>query len=166
MGCDSAGVAGWITRSRKDSKICKVGDFLIGGAGSFRAIQLINRSFTPPKHEKGVTTTDYMVNSFVESLRKLLDDSGCLRIYDSKTERFDANFLVAYKGKVFEIEADFQVAEYRERFSSIGCGSEFALGSLYSTGSWFNPERRVEIALEAADKFSGGVCKPFKIFEL
>ena len=49
IGGDSAGVAGLDITIRKDEKVFKVDNFIIGCTSSFRMIQLLRFSFKPPE---------------------------------------------------------------------------------------------------------------------
>jgi len=63
------------------------------------------------------------------------------------------NFLVGYKGKLYEILIDFQMSEIPE-YEAIGSGASYALGSLYTTErANLSPRQRIALALRAACKF-------------
>lgn len=54
-------------------------------------------------------------------------------------------------------------------YDAVGCGQDIALGSLYATkklDDFSDPEAAVETALEAAEGYSAGVRRPFKILFL
>jgi len=56
------------------------------------------------------------------------------------------------------------VLEPESGYCAVGCGEDLALGSLYTTESLnWTPDDRVKIALEAAEKFSSMVQRPFHI---
>ena len=73
-------------------------------------------------------------------------------------------FLVAYKNRLFRIENDFQVAESLNGIDAVGCGADYALGSLHIlTKQNLTPKEKVLKSLETASFFSAGVSKPFVI---
>jgi len=160
MGADSAGVSGMSLTVRKDPKIYRVGEMLFGFTSSFRMGQLIGYKLELPVHEADISTERYMNTSFIDALRDTLKDGGYARTKDGAEEA--GNFLVGYRGRIFNINSDYQVGENLVDYDSVGCGSDIALGSLFSTSSR-GPEDRIRIALEAAEAFSGGVRKPFLI---
>lgn len=173
MGCDSAGVGGWYNRAnRVDPKIYRVGDMLIGFTTSFRMGQLLGHSLTLPHHHADVAIEKYMVTSFIDAVRKLLKDGG----YAEKKDEVErgGTFLVAYKGRIFHIESDYQVGEREEPFDAVGCGWDLALGSFFTSergvhGSGTQRDiarSRVLLALEASAAFSAGVHPPFRVEEL
>jgi ATP-dependent protease HslVU (ClpYQ) peptidase subunit len=173
MGCDSAGVGGWYSRSnRTDPKIYRVGTMLIGFTSSFRMGQLLGHALTPPHHHPDVPVEKYMVTSFVDTVRTCLKAGGWAE--KEKEQEKGGIFIVAYKGRIFEIQSDYQVAECEEPYSAVGCGQDLALGSLYTSersvvgaGDLADIARaRVKMALQAAAAFSAGVHAPFRIEEL
>jgi ATP-dependent protease HslVU (ClpYQ) peptidase subunit len=166
MGCDSAGVGGYSRSNRLDPKIYRVGEMLIGFTTSFRMGQLLGYSLTPPKHHADVPIENYMTTSFIDSVRACLKGGGWAE--KDKDQERGGTFLVAYRGRIFEIESDYQVGERKEPYSAVGCGFDLALGSLFTSQSeqvpW-GPRERVETALMAAAAFSAGVYPPFR-FEI
>lgn len=164
MGADSAGVAGMDITIRKDPKIFRNGEFIIGCTSSFRMIQLLRFSFKPPER-KCWDVYEYMCTDFINEVRKCFKDGGFLQKYKEGDEG-GGTFLVAYKNRLFEIEGDFQVGENLNGMACVGCGADFAIGSLYtSENTDLSPEKRVLKALEAAAFFSAGVSEPFITFE-
>lgn len=159
MGADSAGVAGLFVSVRKDPKIFRVGEFLIGYTSSFRMGQILGYSLVPPEHPADMDTARYMATLFVDAVRAALSAGGFAR-KENETEA-GGEFLIGYRGRIFHIHDDYQVGEAVLPYDAVGCGSEIALGSMYSTVGY--AEHRVRKALEAAQEFSGGVRAPFLI---
>lgn len=166
MGCDSAGVGGYSRQNRMDPKIYRVGEMLIGFTTSFRMGQLLGYSLTLPRHHADVPPENYMATSFITAVRDCLKAGGWAE--KEKEQERGGTFLVAYKGRIFEVEGDYQVGERAEPFSAVGCGVDLALGSLYTSERMTvnGPRARIEMALEAAAAFSAGVYPPFRIEEL
>lgn len=164
IGGDSAGVSGLDIVSRKDPKVFKVGDFLIGCTSSFRMIQLLRFSLKPPQHHDDVDTFEFMCTGFVDAIRECFKQGGYAKI-DCSVE-IGGFFLVGYKGRLFTIESDFQVGESNDNYSAIGCGQSFALGALSVINSDLMPELKVGKALEVAAHHSAGVRAPFTILSI
>ena len=173
IGGDSAGAAGLNISIRKDEKVFKNGDFLIGYTSSFRMGQIIRYNFIPPKRKKidknnKLDIFKYMCTDFIDELRKTFEQKGFLTKKDN--EESGGTFLIGYKGRLFEIESDFQVAENIENYNACGCGKYYALGSLYTSllnvSESIKPLKINEIlktSLQTAVKFNGGVRPPFII---
>lgn len=164
IGADSAGVGSYHIRTRKDSKVFIRDPFIMGFTSSFRMGQLLmsDDRFNIRRQKEGESNYEYMVSAFIPAVQKLFKDGGFL---ESKSDVLGGGtFLVGYNGCLYEIQDDFQVAEYADDFMAIGCGEPYALGSLYtSSGSIVE---RITKALECAEYFSSGVRRPFKILSL
>lgn len=163
LGGDSAGVAGLDVTVRADRKVVRNGDFLFGFTTSFRMGQLLGFRLSPPARAPEADIFRFMVVDFIDAVRGCLKDGGyAQRVNDIES---GGNFLVAYEGRLFQICSDYQVGEVPHGFDAVGCGANFALGSLASTEG-MDPYARVLKALEVAEEFSGGVRAPFHIERL
>ena len=159
MGGDSMAAAGWESRVTKLPKVFKRDDFLIGYSTSFRMGQLLQHQLViPPCGERSVM--DYMVTAFVENVRGCLKDHGYTKIENSREEA--GEFMVGYGGRLFEVCSDFQVNEYDDSFTAIGCGAPYALGAMKALDD-FTPEARIRESLKIAARFSSGVQGPFRV---
>ncbi len=162
MGGDSAGVAGYDLRIRKDEKVFVKGEFIFGYTTSFRMGQLIRFKFNPPEQPSKMDAFEYMCTLFVDELRKCLKEGGFAEVSNNKeTGGF---MLVGYRGKLYRIESDFQVAIPAEDYDAVGCGANFALGALKILYYMALPvPEMIRKALEVAEEFSAGVRRPFVI---
>lgn len=161
IGADSAGVAGLDLTIRKDPKVFKVGEFIIGGTSSFRMLQLLRFSFVPPKiQEKDIY--EYMCTEFVDAIRDCFTKGGYIK---KESERESGGcFLVGYKNRLFCIQDNFQVGELDEDFDSVGCGQSFAFGAFHALKKHrYSAHDRVLKVLEVAETCSAGVSKPFTL---
>ena len=166
MGGDSAGVD--ITTLeltvRTDAKVFITGSFIFGFTTSFRMGQLLQYSFTPPEHPPEKCDMAYMVTDFIDAIREVFSTKGFLTKLNEG--EVGGDFLVGYHGKIYEIANDFQVGTVAVNYSSVGCGAAFAQGVMFATSEMASPEDRIILALDAAEYFSGGVSKPYKILKL
>jgi len=168
IGGDSAGVGGYSLILRADEKVFQNGPVLMGFTSSFRMGQLLRYSLSVPVHPFGpdgqpMDTYEYMVTIFIDAVRKCLKDGGFAEKENEK--EWGGTFLVGYKGRLFMIQDNYQVAESIDNFQSVGCGEEIARGALCVTQG-LPPEQRIRLALEAAERYSAGVRGPFLIKEL
>lgn len=172
MGADSAGVRSYDVRPRKDPKVFKNGEFLVGYTDSFRMGQLLRfgehdgKTLGNVAKDKGPKDAySFMVCNVVPWLRAMFKDGGYLKV-DSNRET-GGEFLIGFRGRLFTLFSDFQVAEAMFPYAAAGCGEDYALGSLFSTEkTGMKPRRRISMALKAAEQFSGGVCPPFRILSM
>lgn len=161
IGADSAGVAGSHITMRKDTKIFKNGEFIIGCTSSFRMIQLLQFSFKPVVHEKEIF--EYMCTDFIEGVRNCFKEGGFIQ-KGKRGDDLGGQFLVGFKDRLFKVDEDFQVGESLNGMDAVGCGCEFALGALHILSDMYLlPEEKVLRALKTAELFSTGVSYPFNI---
>lgn len=162
IGGDSAGVSGLSLTVRRDPKVFRRGEFLFGATSSFRMIQLIQYSLDVPQKKMRQSADAYLRTVFVDALRKCLSEGG----YAKKKDDVETagTFLMGYSGRLFEIDDDYQVGETRDQYNAVGCGRDYALGSLYSTKG--SPKGRILTALRAAERMSTGVRGPFLVRKL
>jgi hypothetical protein len=161
IGGDSCGIAGLSKTIRSDSKVFGNGPFIIGGTTSFRMLQLLRFKFAPPAQTIHQDDYEYMVTSFIDAARQCFAING----FSDKDATVGGTFLVGYKGKLYTVEADYQVGIPTLPYAACGCGTDLLLGSMFSTNG-MKPEDRINLALSAASNFSAGVAEPFNILKL
>lgn len=158
LGGDSAGVGGYSLTVRADSKVFVNGPYVMGFTSSFRMGQLLRHSFKAPEPDGDLEA--FMATTFVDGVRETLQTGGWLK---KESEREEGGiFLVGVAGRLFRVDSDFQIGEAADGYAAVGCGQDLAIGALYATAKTrMAPERRLKIALEAAERFSAGVRGPF-----
>lgn len=154
---DSAGCSGWDLTVRADPKVFVNGPYVLGFTSSFRMGQLLRYSFAPPSPE-GHDLHGFMCTAFIDALRTCLKDGGWA-VKDKEQEE-GGEFLAGVAGRLFTVQTDYQVGEPADGYAAVGCGFQVARGALFAT-SGQKPEARLRTALEAAERFSGGVRGPF-----
>jgi len=160
MGADSAASnSNHEIRTRKDPKIYKVGEFLFGFTGSFRMGQILGYKFSAPEHRPDHSIEKYMHTDFIDYVRELFHVNGYAQNESGKES--GGFFIVGYRGRLFGVQSDYQIEERTTPYTSIGSGSEVALGSLFSTTDVKCPQERLELALRAAEAFNYTVRSPF-----
>jgi len=167
MGGDSLGSNGYTKEVNAQSKIFRNEVFknvVMGSTSTFRHIDLLKYAdslFNEVDFYKDTKLDHkYMVTKFTPNLIKLFDDG----IKSEKSEDKGANFIIGAKNKLFEVQGDYSILEPSDGYTSVGCGEDIAMGSLYSTKDLAIPIKdKIKIALEAAEHISCGVQRPFKI---
>ena len=167
LGADSLGTSdsgGCSTNTYK--KLFRVGDFLIGCAGSPRACQVVNYTFNPPvygdhRNDEKDPIAGYMVNRFVNDLHE------CFKTAAGIKEEVKGYFLVGFSGRLFGVyPEDYQIEEDVIGYNAIGNGADLAMGSLHTSGRFsmsISHRRRIEMALEASEAHNANVQRPFII---
>jgi ATP-dependent protease HslVU (ClpYQ) peptidase subunit len=155
---------------RSDSKVIKSGEFVLGFAGSFRVGQIIRYSLSIPRvggYDPDTGTPldadlyRYMVTKFIPALKECLKGAG-VALNEDGQDGIPAKLLVGVRGRLFEVDADYQVAEPVDDFAAIGIGMPIAQGALYVTEG-IEPFQRINQALRAAERHSAYVRGPFVV---
>lgn len=162
LGGDSCISSDNLLQTIADPKVWKKGTFVLGSAGSLRVLQIIKYKMKiPPINQR--EPTEYMVTTFVDAMRKALKEAGGAGgAKEENKEEQDNSFLVAFKGRMFEIDGAYAICEVVDEYIAIGSGTDYALGALYATKGE-DPEVRIKKALEAASYYADGVRPPFHI---
>lgn len=160
MGADSAAVSGFDMTIRKDPKIFRNGDMLIGYTSSFRMGQLLGFKLQIPKRHQDIDLFRYMATEFVDAVRECLRVGGYTAINSNRED--GGEFLVGTEGRLFRVYSDFQVEEAATGFNACGCGQAYALGAMAASAEP-TARGRVLSALAIAEQFNAGVRGPFSV---
>lgn len=165
IGADSAGTDSQMGQTiRRDGKLFQNGPYLIGFSGSYRVGQLIQYAGLPEPAQND-DLPRFMVTTFIESVRQILKAGGVAQ----KKEEVESGgfFLVAIRGRLFNIASDYQVGESADPFDATGSGERSALGAMYAMkDATLGPTVKITTALEAAERYHAAVRRPFVIREL
>lgn len=163
IGGDSAATTSYVTQTMTFRKVFRLNDCLIGYSGSVRMVNLLQYAFKLPEKPEDMNLEHYFVTHFVDALRTTIKDAGNA-VKENEKEASTGYFLIGYQGRLFRISFDYSVMEVAEGFDAIGSGNEVALGAMYATKDMsLIPQKRIELALQAASYFSAGVRAPFVI---
>lgn len=167
MGADSLGTKGQLKTIRKDDKLFKKENMLIGLTGTFRMFQLIKWKLEIPEHPKNMSTERYMCTLFIDSVIKCFKDNEFIEREDCRI--YGGTFIVGYKNNLFKIGSDFQIGLENDSYTSVGSGEELALGAMDALMIYdknIKPEEKIKIALKCAEKRNNCVHRPFKIMKM
>jgi len=163
IGGDSAAVAGWVDTRTTLPKVFRTGEFLIGFTTSFRMGQLLQYQLRVPEQDKTIGKVEFIITVFVPAVMAVLKDHAFATI-ENNTET-GGQFLVGYKGSLFEVGSGFGVTVPPAGMGAVGCGEEFAIGAM-AASEGLPPKQRIKNALKIVARYSGGVSGPFCIEEL
>lgn len=167
---DTAGTDGDDNQvTRADLKLCKIGDFMLAIAGSFRLRDVLMYDFSIPKKANNISIDKYMRTKFINAFRDTCVEKGLVKKNDdTNEEELLGEVLVCYKDKVYKIEVDFQVGESIDNFTVIGSGEQIALGALsilekekIGAFSVRNIKKTLFNILEITSKYKSSVRGPF-----
>lgn len=170
MASDSAATAGTLTIEERYPKIGCIADqegepYLIGCIDSIRLNQIVQAHLVITEYDPDPMM--HMIKNFVEPLRSVLKDFG-FSTKDQHAGREHGGFLlVGYMGRLYSVQADYQVSESISGYDAVGCASPMAIGSLHTTErlahypdhEWHLGKSRVVAAVEASihhDIYCGG----------
>ena len=168
MGADSAGSGDCSTYPMVTPKVFRLGPLLLGYTSAFRFGQVIRYGLIVPRIAPDEDFERYLAGSFSAALRDCLKEHG----WHSTDNGRDAGgrLMVAYNGRLAVIEEDYGVIESMNGYRAIGCGSEWATGSLHTTGrvpyNTIVASLRVRLALEAAADHDQHCAGPFVVERL
>ena len=157
LGGDSGSFRGWDRDVHPGGKLFRVGEVMIGLAGSAVDAQTIQYGVKLPEIHGGDLKA-WTVQSLVPEVKRALKERARVTTKDG-LENWESTFLVAVRDRVFRVGSEFYVGERDDPYYAVGCGADFALGVLYATKG--APKKRLEAALNAAAYFSAGVHPPF-----
>lgn len=160
IGGDSAGVSGWLSHVRADTKVFERGPFIMGFTTSFRMGQLLRHALDVPQQPPNQPIDEFLATTFVDAVRKCLKDGGMAK-KESDVES-GGTFLLGYHGSLYRVGNDYQIAETIDGVDAVGAGNELALGALWATAA-DEPTDRITTALEAAAHYSAAVRGPFTV---
>jgi hypothetical protein len=205
IGADSAAISGLALCVRADTKVFRNGPFLIGFTTSFRMGQLLQFRLQPPDHPAGMPTFEFLITLFVDSVRSCLRTGGFAR--RKEEQEVAGSFLLGYRGCLYSLDSDYQVARAADGICAVGCGAQIALGALHALNTiaplnqntcnegkdifstaenefqiienhrflapagttetmmrqTLPPHKRLEIALDAAQRWNSAVRSPFVV---
>jgi len=173
MGGDSASVdSSYNITQVPNPKVFIRGDYIMGYTTSWRMGQILNYCgklpMPPSKPETSDSLDKFMVTEFIPKIRKIFEKEGF--VPEHETAKTGAgSFLVGTRGHLYTIHSDWQCMRSNRGWDAVGCGEQFALGSLFATNAnaieW-RAESRVREALKAATYLSAGVMEPFLVRSL
>jgi ATP-dependent protease HslVU (ClpYQ) peptidase subunit len=115
-----------------------------------------------------MSTFEFLVTMFVDRVRSCLRTGGFAK--RKEEQELAGSFLLGYRGSLYSVDGDYQVARAADGISAVGCGAHIALGALHALNAIaplnsdkLTPNKRLEIALDAAQRWNSAVRSPFVI---
>lgn len=153
IAADTMASDGWNGQLRVDKKVFVAHGIGYGFTSSYRMGQILQYHSEEVVDELRQTDTfGYVVKCLVPMWRRILTEHGFTKV-EMGRESF-GTFVVGIDGHVFTIDNDFQVGERVDGFAAVGCGCEYAMGSLFSSGAI--GLSLAQEAVEAAKYYSTG----------
>ncbi len=162
LGGDSAATDGGLNRTIiKDPKVFVKGPVGFGVCGLPKVMDAIAHGIDLPK-QGSEGDREFLVSKLVPALRDGLKKLDCTVEDLNYGVCFHGSMLIGYRGKLYNLEGNFQLVHSSECFDSVGSGSAIAKGSLHGSKDIKDPKKRLLKALDAST-INAGVAPPFVI---
>jgi ATP-dependent protease HslVU (ClpYQ) peptidase subunit len=168
MGGDSLSSypASYEVRRDRTPKVFRLGELLIGYTTSWRMGQLLQHNLTAPPQRHDDSDEKWLATAFIDAVRQVLKTGGFAH-KENEVER-GGTFLLGLRGKLYEVDSDYQVGAPGEPYGACGAGRPYALGALHTMMALDRPlhaKDRVRYALDAAAYHSAFVRAPYIILK-
>jgi 20S proteasome alpha/beta subunit len=160
MGADSYVGEGHTADSLREPKVHRSGIALLGHSGSYRRLCVLRAERI--QLDGGAWTARKVTLEVVPQMVSILERHGVRHREAGSGPDESGGTVLCIGGRVFEIDSAMSVVRSRYGYSAIGSDARPALGSLASTAD-LEPRKRVLLALEAAERHTPTVRRPWKI---
>lgn len=148
MAGDTQGSSDLVKYEVTRPKVFKNGEFLFGYTSSFRFGDILEYIFVPPARAFDMTDIAYLIKYFIPELRECLEKHKYTGIDENGQS---GNFLLGYRGHLYEVQGDFSIVEPTQNFASVGSGFAYCLGAMsVLVKTTYPPEDIVRKAVETS----------------
>lgn len=157
IAADVQGTGGHSKAMRVDGKVFEKGEFIYGGCGSYRMIQVLRYVFKEPAHPEGMGVMAYLVSVYTPALVECFKEQGILHRRDDVISA--GTYLMGYRGTLFKAESDLQWGENECCYDACGSGDDLARGCMFALidNNHMSPEDKLYKCLDAASAFNATV---------
>lgn len=150
---------------KKYSKITDIDGILIASAGDVRGANILDYGLKIPKVT--AKSDEHFITCFlIPAIRQAFADSGFEKTSDGVSSH-EGEFLVAYKGRIYEIDSDYSWVQDSRNIYALGSGGQIAIGALATLvgDSITRSEARqwATKALDVASQYNADTAPPFHI---
>lgn len=142
-------------------KAVERGNYIVAGAGDYRALQVVLHGWNPPMVTAKAKQNlyEFVINKVAPSLKATLLEAGIdFGKSTDNDDKFELQLIIGINGTLFEIDSDFAVAMNDTGLYAIGSGGDYALGALHAGVSVLD-------AMRIAAINNNGTSAPFHILE-
>lgn len=165
LGADSAAIGGTDFTIRRDLKIFAKDSMIFGFTDSFRMGQIIRTSLVLPEHSVNVDDMTYLTSTFMDAVLACFQEKSFAKVEDNVAS--GGQFLIGYRGNLYEVSEDYQVCAPTLPYEAVGCGGDYAKGAMKILETTkLSPKSKILKALEASSAFSCGVMPPYHVISL
>lgn len=142
-------------------KAVERGNYIVAGAGDYRALQVVLHGWNPPMVTAKAKQNlyEFVINKVAPSLKATLLEAGIdFGKSTDNDDKFELQLIIGINGTLFELDSDFAVAMNDTGLYAIGSGGDYALGALHAGVSVLD-------AMRIAAINNNGTSAPFHILE-
>jgi hypothetical protein len=162
IGADSYVGEGHTADSLREPKVYKSGIALLGHSGSYRRLCVLRAERI--RLDGGAWTARKVTLQVVPQMVEILERHGVRHREAASGPDESGGTILCIGGCVFEIDSAMSVVRSRYGYSAIGTGARPALGLLSGTAG-MEPRKRILLAMEAAERHTPTVRRPWKILK-
>lgn len=163
IGGDSAGSTDYSIATFSEPKVWLDGEFAYGYCDDGRYGSVLRWGFNPPKPPK-TQIEKYFAMRFVPALREAFKSD--LDAQPSEAGKYpQIEFLMGLRGRLYCFGSNWEVMRCRDGFYAVGSGADLAMGAMYGSADK-KPRERIQVALEAASRYTPFVRPPYTIITI
>lgn len=163
LGGDRAATDGGLNRTLiKEPKVFEKNHIGFGVCGLPKVMDALQHAIEIPPYS-GEDDKGYLVAKVIPAVREGLKKLECTEEHNGQ-QYFHGAMLIGFMGRLYQLEANFQLVESANGFGAVGSGAEPALGSLRSSKG--NPKDRLLEALKVSAENNAGVAPPFDVIAI
>jgi len=143
-------------------KVWKQGNWVWGGLGSYRGIQLV-RNYVKIKEPKKLTEK-FLVCELVPTIKAVFENHMFQQKVNEQVSQ-ESVFMLGGSGRLFTLWSDYSILEVSRDYEAIGMGAEAALGVFHvlTKNKKLAPKAVCKQALQIAAEYNSAIGPPYKI---
>jgi hypothetical protein len=165
MAADRCVTTGWTEHTHEQPKLWASSDWITGGSGNMRAIQVLKHWLIYPRYrpDEDQDWEAFAVKTLVPAVRTAFSGTGVVETKNVTSETVPFTALFAVKDRIVELSPDFCAFSDLTGRSAIGSGYRQALGFLGDSGPW--TEKDVVEAVRRSAQTAVGVGLPIDVVD-
>lgn len=170
IASDTLGSNGFSSAIYKNKKIFRKDDMLIGGSGSYKQLQLLEKNFVAPARPADTMTSDeYMYGPFINTLIDFLKAHNQLRESECQLSNEFGDFIFVYDRNIYRLQSDLSFMEPIVNFETTGSGGNYAhaiLTTLDQQKKTMPTKQKLEFAITATSDYIMSVGNEMELLVL
>lgn len=151
-----------------ESKVYSVANVGVGICGSVRCEQIFEKTLRKQVKNRKKITREWIQDTLAEIFRREMEKRGATSEMNGMKEMpHNSSFIIALNGQALIFQDDFSLFRSPRGYAAIGAGASYAKGALEALKNLeIEPEKKLMLAMEAAEELSPFVKGPHTIIEI